>query len=89
MVDHGHPGVMHNAETMTAIGCGSDRDVLDGLVQAVHAHELLFGRFTGHYGRHGLRVCVACHRSSSCGWVGIDHFCSDRVDPESGVRHRS
>ena len=31
---------------------GSDRVVLDGLIQAVSAHEFLFGRVTD-CGRHG------------------------------------
>ena len=47
VVDHGNPGVMHGSKATTAIGCGSDREVLDGLIQAAPAHEFLFGRFTG------------------------------------------
>jgi len=46
-VDHGQPGVMHGAKATTAIGCGSDGEVLEGLIQAIPAHEFLFGRFTG------------------------------------------
>ena len=38
---------MHGAKATTAIGCGSDREVLEGLIQAIPAHEFLFGRFTG------------------------------------------
>ena len=45
-MDHGHPGVMHGAKETTAIECGNHREVLDGLVQAIPAHEFLFGRFT-------------------------------------------
>ncbi|KAF8554782.1 ribonuclease H-like protein [Imleria badia] len=47
VVDHGNPSVMHGAKATTAIGCGSDQEVLDGLTQAIPAHEFLFGRFTG------------------------------------------
>jgi len=47
VVDHGNPGVMHGAKATTVIGCTSDREVLEGLVQAVPVHEFLFGRFTG------------------------------------------
>ena len=38
---------MHGAKATTAIGCASDQEVLDGLMQAIPAHEFLFGRFTG------------------------------------------
>ena len=47
VVDHGNPSVMHGAKATTAIGCGSDQEVLEGLIQAISAHEFLFGRFTG------------------------------------------
>ena len=47
VVDHGNPGVMHGAKATTVIACGSDREVLEGLFQAIPAHEFLFGRFTG------------------------------------------
>ena len=47
VVDHGNPGVMHGAKATTAVGCGSDREVLEGLLQAIPAHEFLFGRLTG------------------------------------------
>ena len=47
VVDHGNPAVMHGATATTATTCGSDREVLDGLVQAVPSYEFLFGRFTG------------------------------------------
>ena len=32
VVDHGHPGVIHGTKETTAIGCGSDREVLQGLI---------------------------------------------------------
>ncbi|KAF9232680.1 hypothetical protein BU15DRAFT_54755 [Melanogaster broomeanus] len=47
VVDHGNPGVMHGSKATTTIGCSSDQEVLDGLLQAVPAHEFAFGRFTG------------------------------------------
>ncbi|KAH0828120.1 hypothetical protein J3R83DRAFT_3791 [Lanmaoa asiatica] len=46
VVDHGNPAVMHGAKATTAIGCGSDREVLEGLIRAIPAHEFTFGRFT-------------------------------------------
>lgn len=46
VVDHGNPGVMHGAKATTTIGCGSDQEVLEGLLQALPAHEFLFARFT-------------------------------------------
>ncbi|KAG8214189.1 hypothetical protein J3R82DRAFT_10978 [Butyriboletus roseoflavus] len=47
VVDHGNPGVMHGAKATTTIGCASDREVLEGLMQAIPAHEFMYGRFTG------------------------------------------
>jgi hypothetical protein len=43
VVNHDNPGVVHSAKATTAIGCGCDREVLDGLIQAIPAHEILFG----------------------------------------------
>ncbi|KIJ60064.1 hypothetical protein HYDPIDRAFT_99502 [Hydnomerulius pinastri MD-312] len=47
VVDHGNPAVMHGAKATTTIGCTSDQEVLDGLLQVIPAHEFAFGRFTG------------------------------------------
>ena len=47
VMDHGNPAVMHGARATTATTCGSNREVLDVLVQAVPSHEFLFGQFTG------------------------------------------
>ena len=47
VVGHGHPGVMHGARATTAIACGSDRDMLEGLIEVIPAHDFLCGRFTG------------------------------------------
>ncbi|KIK90919.1 hypothetical protein PAXRUDRAFT_150845 [Paxillus rubicundulus Ve08.2h10] len=47
VVDHGNPSVMHGSKATTTIGCSSDEEVLDGLLQAIPAHEFVFGRFTG------------------------------------------
>ncbi|KAI9571566.1 hypothetical protein HD554DRAFT_2168835 [Boletus coccyginus] len=47
VVDHGNPGVMHGTKATTAIGCANDQEVLDGLIQALPAHEFMFGRLTG------------------------------------------
>ena len=38
---------MHGAKATTAIACGSDCDMLEGLIQVIPAHDFLFGRFTG------------------------------------------
>jgi RNA exonuclease 1 len=63
VVDHGHPGVIHGAKATTAIACESDRKVLEDLIQAIPAHEFLFGRFTGIADAMGCEcpslVCVA------------------------------
>lgn len=45
IVGRGNPSVMHGAKATTFIGCGSDREVLDGLIQVIPAHEFLFWRF--------------------------------------------
>ena len=47
VVDHGNLGVMHGAKATSIMGCGCDREMLDGLIQAIPAHKFLFGRFTG------------------------------------------
>ena len=47
IMDHGNPAMMHGSKVTILSGCGSDREVLDGLIQAVPSHEFLFGRFTG------------------------------------------
>ncbi|KAG9316877.1 hypothetical protein JVU11DRAFT_2953 [Chiua virens] len=47
VVDHGNPSVMHGAKATSSIGCTSDPEVLEGLIQAIPAHEFLFGRLTG------------------------------------------
>ncbi|KAL4073757.1 hypothetical protein J3A83DRAFT_4090781 [Scleroderma citrinum] len=45
VVDHGNPSVMHGAKANTVVGCSSDEEVLDGLIQTVSTHEFAFGRF--------------------------------------------
>ncbi|KAG1827832.1 hypothetical protein EV424DRAFT_600780 [Suillus variegatus] len=47
VVDHGNPGVMHGSKASSNVPCTSDEEVLDGLLQAIPAHEFAFGRFTG------------------------------------------
>lgn len=76
VVGHGHGCIMHGAKA-TAIGCMSDCEVLDSLIQAIPAHEFLFGAVDRHCGHYGLRVSVACV------WVRIDHCCLDRIHAES------
>ncbi|KAF8196589.1 ribonuclease H [Pholiota molesta] len=45
VVDHGSPGVMHGAKATTAIGCKTDEEVLEGLVNVLPSHQFVFGRF--------------------------------------------
>lgn len=70
VVDYGNPGVMHGAKATTVIGCGSDRDMLEGLMQAIPAHEFIFGRFTGIADALGCEcrfaVCVFWNRLIVC-----------------------
>ncbi|KAG1889870.1 hypothetical protein F4604DRAFT_1876618 [Suillus subluteus] len=47
VVDHGNPGVMHGSKASSNVPCTSDEEVLNGLLQAIPAHEFAFGRFTG------------------------------------------
>ena len=48
--------------------------MLDGLTQAVPAHEFLFGRFTG-------LLAVSVH--GSCRWLGINLFFHSGLTPKS------
>jgi len=47
VVDHGLPGVMHGAKASTAIGCKTDEEVLEGLLNVLPSHQFAFGRFMG------------------------------------------
>ncbi|KAJ8594443.1 ribonuclease H-like protein [Rhizopogon salebrosus TDB-379] len=47
VVDHGNPGAMHGARANSNVPCTSDQEVLEGLLEAIPAHEFSFGRFTG------------------------------------------
>jgi len=47
VVDHGSPGVMHGAKASTAIGCKTDDEVLEGLLNVLPSHQFVFGRFMG------------------------------------------
>ncbi|KAF9559202.1 hypothetical protein CPC08DRAFT_743127 [Agrocybe pediades] len=44
VVDHGNPAVMHGAKATTAIGCKTDEEVVDGVLNVVHSHQFTFGR---------------------------------------------
>ena len=63
--DHGNPGVMHGSKATTAIGCGIDRMVLDGLIQPVPAHGFLFSWFTG------IADALSC-KCALVVWLGRD-----------------
>ena len=66
VVDHGNPGVMHGAKANSNVPCTSDQEVLEGLLQAIPAHEFSFGRFTGiadalgceHTLVHPVSICL-------------------------------
>jgi RNA exonuclease 1 len=47
VVDHGNPAVMHGSKASSNVPCTSDEEVLEGLLQAIPAHEFAFARFTG------------------------------------------
>ena len=45
VVDHGNPGVMHGSKADTALGCKTDDEVLEGLLNVIPSHQFAFGRF--------------------------------------------
>ncbi|KAF8971279.1 hypothetical protein BDZ97DRAFT_1914265 [Flammula alnicola] len=45
VVDHGSPSVMHGAKANTAIGCKSDDEILENLLNVIPSHQFAFGRF--------------------------------------------
>ena len=45
LVDHGNPGVMHGSKADTALGCKTDDEVLEGLLNVIPSHQFTFGRF--------------------------------------------
>ncbi|KAJ7049934.1 ribonuclease H [Mycena amicta] len=45
VVDTGNPSVMHGSKATTAVGCKDDEEVLKGMLEAVPAHDFVFGRF--------------------------------------------
>ncbi|KIM45581.1 hypothetical protein M413DRAFT_66110, partial [Hebeloma cylindrosporum] len=47
VVDHGSPGVMHGAKASTAVGCKTDEEVMEGVLDVLPAHQFVFGRFMG------------------------------------------
>jgi hypothetical protein len=68
---------MHGAKATTAIVCGSNREVLDGLIQAISRTNSCWGDL------RALRKLWAVSVRPSCGWVGIDRFCLNRADAEN------
>jgi RNA exonuclease 1 len=80
VVDHGDPSVVHGTKATTAIGCGSDCEVLDGLIQAIAAHEILLG------GLRALRTPWTVSVRPSCACVGTDPVCtSPKVTTDAPV----
>lgn len=69
VVDHGNPAVMHGAKANTSVPCTSDAEVLEGLMQAIPAHEFSFGRFTALADALGCKFfCVPLtSHHSDCG----------------------
>ena len=55
--------------------------MLDGLTQAVPAHEFLFGRFTGIADAMGCWLAVSVH--GSCRWLGINLFFQSGLTPKA------
>ena len=45
VVDLGNPGVMHGSKADTALGCKTDDEVLEGLLNVIPSHQFTFGRF--------------------------------------------
>ncbi|KAF8143342.1 ribonuclease H [Mycena galopus ATCC 62051] len=45
VVDIGNPAVMHGSKATTAVGCKTDEEVLQGLLEAIPSHHFVFGRF--------------------------------------------
>lgn len=45
VVDLGNPGVMHGSRATSCIGCKSDEEVYEGLVDVIPSHRFVFGRF--------------------------------------------
>ncbi|KAF9483118.1 ribonuclease H-like protein [Pholiota conissans] len=45
VVDHGSPAVMHGAKATTAIGCKTDEEILEGVLNVLPSHHFVFGRF--------------------------------------------
>ena len=45
VVDHGNPGFMHGSKADTALGCKTDDEVLEGLLNVIPSHHFTFGRF--------------------------------------------
>ena len=60
VVDHGNPGVMHGARANSNVPCTNDQEVLEGLLQAIPAHEFSFGRFTGVADALGCEYTYPC-----------------------------
>ncbi|TCD64934.1 hypothetical protein EIP91_003431 [Steccherinum ochraceum] len=47
VVDRGNPSSWHGSKATTTVGCKTDEEVLDGLLDVVPSHNFAFGRFTG------------------------------------------
>lgn len=44
VVDHGNPGVMHGSKASTAVGCTSDEEVVQKLLDVIPSHHFTFAR---------------------------------------------
>lgn len=47
VVDLGNPTAMHGAKANTSLGCTTDEEILERLMETVPTHEFTFGRFMG------------------------------------------
>jgi len=46
VVDHGNPSAMHGKTATSSIGCSSDEEVLEKMLEVIPSHQFVFARFT-------------------------------------------
>ena len=65
VVDLGNPGVMHGSKADTALGCKTDDEVLEGLLNVIPSHQFTFGRFMALANTLGCKLFVFLGNISS------------------------
>ena len=58
VVDHGNPGVMHGSKADTALGCKTDDEVLEGVLNVIPSHQFTFGRFMALSSALGCKLFI-------------------------------